>query len=142
MILTEEKIKKYFEENINFSLKDFYKTHNKYKNYKTKEFKLFLDKYKEEVKQHLDNLSFNIVKWFNDNPLKYINDLEFNNKSNIRILKTWVNSITQELNYKFIKGLINANNNTYKNFNIKFYLYYYKEINQIMKDSLKQKLFN
>ena len=133
--MEQKEIKQYLK-GLNFGLNDYDKTFNRYQNYKAEDFKTFLTCYSEDIKTHFEDLK-ELIKA----ELKQKNCMNFDltKKTYIRLFKTWVNSITYNLDYSFIKSLCNdsINKNTIKNFNIKFYLTFYNDINNIMQEVLK-----
>lgn len=136
MILTEQKQTEYLK-TLNFGIKDFYATSNKYFKYKDNEFKQFLKDNEDLIKDFLNDLNQDIFNFIiNDyENYKRIEDLNFKKKMDIRSFKTYLNYITQEINLRFIENNFNRdlNQNEKRNFNIKFYINFYDIINQEMK---------
>jgi|TARA_Y100000296_G_scaffold44413_1_gene51021 hypothetical protein len=130
-----------YVENLNFGLKDFDKTFNKYRFYKQKEFKTFLDNNKEDLNFHLEDLYYRIENKLIDK-LVFFTWININQKTGIKHLKTLINSLTYELNKDFLKDFNLKNDNTLKNFAIMFYLNFYKRINNTMKEVLKEYCIN
>ena len=130
---------------LNFGLKNLEKTEQKYKDYKTEEFNKLMNVLVLNSSNgfHLRDLSNKIFNGFikANNINSFYKDLDYTKKTNIRMLKTYINGLTFNLNYEYLKDYrefkknpLNANTN--KNFNIMFYLKYYDRINKSMKDTL------
>jgi hypothetical protein len=134
--MNKEKTKEYLK-GLNFGLKDYNKTFNKYKNYKENEFLDFIDYNKKEIDNYFN---FEIITEINQKIEKHISMVKYdlNQKRFIRYFKTLINSLTYQNNLRFIEYLLrlHTNKNTINNFTIKFYLKYYGLINSIMKDIL------
>ena len=122
-----------------FKLRDYNKTFNKYESYKkNKVFNFFKDN-KDTINFHLEDLKGFILSELD---LK-INNMEYLgifkkplNKTMINSLMTIINSITYDINIRFIGETNNLNKNEIKNFIIILYLKNYKKINKIMKNTL------
>lgn len=132
--MNEQQIRAYVR-TLKFWLKDFEKTNNKHKDYKT-------EKRKEldvsiNVQELVDDGVRNI---YNSSNSYYRNALhEANTKSEIRMCKTGVNSFT----YEAIKNHIDwytdntLNENELKNFTTRAYLEHYEEFNDEMLEQLE-----
>jgi len=132
--------KKSYIDGLSFGLKDRERTTEKYNDYKTTEFKKFLKDNHDEIKQHLLFLDDKILSRIEE---KYFifDSWNFSEKKNIRGLIVWINDFTFDENKKFIDwNTDNENKTTIQKFAIKFYLEYYNQINEIMKDALKNKV--
>ena len=140
MILTEQKQKEYLK-TLNFGIKDFYVTSKKYFKYKDSEFKQFLKDNEDLIKDFLEDLNEEIFNTIINDYKNYmrIKNLNLKSKSDIRQLKTFINNFVYEMNKNFIKdNSLNLNDNTLKNFTIKFYLNFYDLINEEMKTALNE----
>ena len=138
MIKTEQQQKTYLK-TLNFGIKDFYSTSKKYFKYKDNEFKQFLKDNETEIKTFLEDLNEEIFNTIINDYKNYmrIKNLNLKSKSDIRQLKTFINNFVYEMNKNFIKdNSLNLNDNTLKNFTIKFYLNFYDLINEEMKKAL------
>jgi len=130
-----------------FGLKDYNKTFNKYKDYKPLKVTDFLNKFDSEIKEFLEN---ELYEQINEEVYKkscfgmfIFDDIKNHkiSKSVVNYFKTLINSITYEKDYNFIKELgEDLNKNELRCFTIIFYLRFYKEINEIMKQYLKDYL--
>ena len=143
--------KKAYIENLRFNLKDFYKTLNKYMDYKNIDFNKFLEDNKQEIQEFLkylcDNITNGLQNTQTSNFIYRQQNLNFNEKMSIRELKIMINHVTMQINKEFIKNCfeynnINLNPNNLKNFSIKFYLKFYDTINQEMKNALIETIEN
>ena len=121
---------------IEFGLTDKEKTTQKYKDYT---YNVIYDKGIKKLslngsnRVYLNGLKDNILKAFiNPNNIDFYRTLDYSKKCNIRMLKTYINGLTLDLNGEYIEQ-ISLNNNMNRVFNIKFYLQHYKKINDIMK---------
>ena len=126
-----ETIKEYILKQT-FSLKDFEKTYNKYKNYKKDKTNNFFKENKQDILNHLEDLKDLIETELNNKP--FITELllkEGLKKKYIKMFKTSINGITYNKNLEFF-DYYNLNKNEIRNFTIILYLRYYKEINKIM----------
>lgn len=134
------KIKEYLK-TLNFGLKDYEKTRSKYEHYKPEEFQQFIRDNKRDINQYLTLDLSEEVRYKINEKLRYMDYLKLDKKRFIRMFKTMINGLTYDNNKNFISsiwGLTNLNNNTLKNFTILFYLRFYEQINQIMKNILTQ----
>jgi len=136
-----------------FALKDFNKTNNKYKDYKVLFVTDFFNKFNSEIKDFLENeLSYLIENEVNNKfgigfYLYNYMDKEKLNKSIINQFKTFINSITYNIDSNFIKELsqdnnLNLNDNQKRSLTILFYLRNYDLINNIMKEFFEDYLNN
>jgi hypothetical protein len=123
---------------LKFSLKDIQKTRAKHGDYKDEQFKELIADNSEEIADYLAELKDEVLTSLKGG-ISFYSGLQLTSKSDIRNLKTFVNSKTRELNTAFIKGLCDSdeNDNTINHFAIKFYLQFYDEINNIMHDVIK-----
>lgn len=138
-------LKKYID-SIEFKLKDFESTRQKYQGYKQEKFKAFILDWEIDINAHLESLRLDLIQQIINhmaNPIELkrkqlVIDIS---KGDIRSLKTMINGLTYHTNKKFIEGLsVCDNENELKSFTILFYLTYYDKINGIMKDALKEYL--
>ena len=123
-------------EGLSFGLKDISLTTAKHNDYKSEEFKQFLNENSESIEQYLNALEDNFLSDLGLSP-SYYAEMELKTKSEIRGFKTYINGRVRFMNTEFIKGLIDDNATTINRFAIKFYLHFYDRINEIMHDILK-----
>lgn len=123
--------------NLSFGLKDKSKVEQRYNKYKVDKFRTTIKENKEEFLYHLDYLSDKIKGEMNNNPYSFCVGLDLRQRKNIRMFKTYVNTITFNTNQGFFKEVITCKNPTeIRCFSIKFYLLFYNRINRIMKSVL------
>ena len=134
--MNKQETKEYLK-TINFGLKDIEKTTQKYKDYKNDKFLKLIKilKLNYSNSAYLNTLEDSILKEFNNSLNSFYKDLDYTKKSNIRMLKTFINGLAFSLNREYLKDYC-LNNNMNKNFTIKFYIQYYKKINDSMKRAL------
>lgn len=137
--LTQQQAKDYLNKTEFFKLKDFQATFDKWNSYKE-------EKYKEGVGE------YNSYDCANDFELQLFNSNGFNQyrympeivakettKSNIRQLATEINYIMSKSIEAHIKWIFDddLNSNELRGFTIKYYLQWYKEINEAMHSLLE-----
>lgn len=132
--MNETQTKEYLK-NLSFGIKDKNKTEQKYKDYKTEKYKSIIRENKAIIEEHFLSLYDDIKTELLLNPFR-MDYLKLDQKTDIRHFKTLINSVTFELNKRFIGELDNLNNNEARSFNIRFYIDNYKQINSIMKEVL------
>ena len=127
---------KIYLKTVKFWLKDFEKTSNKYKDYKKE---LANDMY--DAFKHVD--FYDIYERYGSRDYYYItllqNVFDDKSKSNIRSLKTSINNkmriaLGNAIQIEFCDML---NDNEKKNLSIKLYIKFYKKINKVMSEILK-----
>ena len=129
-------IEKYLNNTTFFKLKDFDKTNDKYKGYKNDKF----FKWVEEYNGYKTVLDFEKLFSYNFGAYSLVGKMSnTSSKSEIRAFATEINAIMRDcleaqINWIFDNEL-NANES--RSFTIKFYLEYYKEINEAMTNILK-----
>jgi len=125
--MNTKELKAYLKEATFFKLKDRQKTSDKYKGYKNDKFNKLL----EDDNDNTTSGDFEKLFSYNFNPYG-TQDLE--NKSWIRRYATEINYIMSEELKKYIERIsdYNLNDNEKKCFAIKYYLAFYKEINEAM----------
>lgn len=140
--LTKQEQREYINNNIKFGVQDRQRTAGKYANYKDEQFNSLVSGYRDAIQIHLSELKEMIINKFHSEEYAYYKDLDYSeSRSNIRVLKTYINGLTYGLNAEYVKELLlsedmTANNNTVRSFTIKFYLAFYDEINKVMKEAL------
>ena len=123
------------EDYYTYKLKNYKKTHDTYKNYKTTKWKAFTEKHVGRIIEHFDNLPKLIVDTIDGNrygeTFKYLE-----NSMDVRYFFNVINSVTYDLNKQFIKKCLKkTNENETRCFAILLYLTYYCTINKIMTDT-------
>jgi hypothetical protein len=140
MNMNETQLKKYLTSTTFFKLKDLDKTTELYKDYKNDKFNKFL-----EEENNLDtcedfkcqfSYSFNYYR----NTQQAIS--ENPSKSNIRSYATEINSIMRQDLENYLVWACDdlLNDNEKRSFTIKFYLKFYKEINEAMTEILQEQI--
>lgn len=137
---TKKELKEYLK-TVNFWLKDFEKTNNKYKNYKKGLSQDMYDAFKNvDFCNIFDNYS-QVDYYFNNIVSQVYNE---KSKSNIRYLKTAINyrmrqALEKAIEFEFCNNL---NDNEKRNLTIKLYIKFYKKINKAMKYILNDYILN
>lgn len=128
--------KEQYLESLNFGLPNLDKTSAKYQNYKPKEFQEFLKKNKSSIDLWLSVLKDRVMEELYGYDRAFFKSTLIK-RGQIRRIATCTNAKTYNINYNKIRELLGKSNpNTIKSFTIKFYLAYYEQINEAMKDAL------
>ena len=134
----DTKIKDYLDR-TEFHLRDFAKTKGLHESYKEDIFNKLMEDKETQIEEHFSNLKDNVVYKVRERQRMW--KLDLTKISNISMIKTDINHFTRSENLGLIDWItydmqININETTKSKFAIKFYLRYYKKINEIMKEAL------
>jgi len=121
--------------NYIYKLKDYKRTHDTYKGYKTTKWKAFTEKHVGRIIEHYESLPKLILDTIDGK--RYGETFKLlHNRTDTRYLFHAINSVTYDLNKQFIKKCLKkTNENEIRYFAILLYLTYYCTINKIMTDT-------
>ena len=127
-----------YSDTLEFGLRDYDGTWEKYHDYKRGVWNTFVEKKAEQIKAHFKALPKLIEEEFITGRYKDI-ECNPNNNHDIKFLKNHVNFVTYELNREFIKAnRKRTNSNEMTCFAVKLYIDNYSKINNIMKKTFRK----
>lgn len=135
--MDNKQLNEYLNNTEFFKLRDFYKTSNKYKNYKNGKFDNIKNVWEAATSLNFFDLyeDYSSYSWWHNCLLSNIYNEK--SKANLRHLKTCINEKMRVSIINWLDNNFDLNENEKRSFSIKFYLEYYKDINETMTDILK-----